>query len=275
MENKNGTGTATAIARELYEAKVGMEAVSRAGHNPQLKGVIHEVLVKDAINSNPANLLSGKIGALSKSTTAVRDDLLVRQGGKIVERMQLKDTAKSIAKTIQQASDGKYQGTNLVGTPETVQAYKAAVQKASERGICVTQKMSSSGVSSSDTARIATKTLGNAAGKLTVDSVAKVAGSSGAIGAVVSGGVEIVSSSIKLASGEIDEDTFVENVARETIGGGLAAAGGSAAATAAATGAATLLAATSAPLWAPLAAGVGAAVLVGCGIKSLWDSLWE
>lgn len=273
--SENNSGAAVAAAREAYEAKVGMEAVARAGNNPQLKGIVHEVLVRDSINCNPANLLNGTTATLVKSTTAVRDDILVKHGGEIVKRMQLKDTPGAIAKTVQQVSNGKYAGTNLVGTSETVQAYNAAVERAAAKGVSVTQKMSSSGISSADTARIATKTLGNSAGKLTTSAVAKVAGSSGVVGGAISGGIELISSGVKLANGEIDGGEFVGNVAKETVGGGLAAAGGSAAATAAAAGTATLLAATAAPVWVPAAVGLGVAVAIGSGIKSLWDCLCD
>lgn len=273
--SENNRGTAVATAREAYEAKVGLEAVSRAGRNPQLKGIVHEMLVKDSINCNPANVLNGTTATLAKSTTAVRDDILLKQGGEIVKRMQLKDTPNSIAKTLQQVSGGKYAGTNLVGTKETVQAYNAAVERAVAKGVTVTQKMSTSGISSADTARIATKTLGNSAGKLTANSVVKVAGSSGVVGGAISGGIELISSGVKLANGEMDGEEFVGNVTKETVGGGLAAAGGSAAATAAAAGAATLLAATAAPVWVPAAVGLGTAVAIGSGIKSLWDCLWD
>ena len=65
------------------------------------------------------------------------------------------------------------------------------------------------------------------------------------------------------------------SVSRETVGGGLSAAAGSAAATAATTLAATALAGTTAPLWVPGAIAVGAAVVVGSGVKSLWDCLFD
>lgn len=273
--SKSNQGSTVATVREAYESKVGLEAVSRAGHNPHLKGIVHEILVKDRINFNPTNILNGTKATMAKSSTAVRDDILLKQGGEIVKRMQLKDTPGSITKTVQQVSNGKYTGTNLLGTKETVKAYNAAIEKAATKGVTVTQKMSNSGISSSDTARIATKTLGNSAGKLTTGSVAKVAGSSGVIGGAISGGIELVSSGVKLANGEINGEEFVGNVTKETVGGGLAAAGGSAAATAAAAGAATLLATTAAPVWIPAAIGIGAAVAVGSGIKCLWDSLWD
>ena len=106
-------------------------------------------------------------------------------------------------------------------------------------------------------------------------SVAKAAFSSSGAGAVISGGIEAVASGVKLAQGEIDGEEFVGNVAKETVGGGLSAAAGTAAATVVGAGAAAALSAVSAPLWVPGAVAVGAAVAVGSGIKALWDSLWD
>lgn len=271
-ENKgNQAGTFTAAAREAYESKVGIEAVERIGRNKNVKGVVHEILVKDRINANPANILNGKKAVLSESTTAVRDDVLVKQGGKIVERMQLKDTSKSIGDTIKQVGSKHYVGTKLVGTNETAKAYTEAISKAADKGVKVTQKMTSSGISSSDTARIATKTIGTSAGKLTASSVAKAAGSSGIAGAAISGGIEIVSSGKKLLDGEIDGKEFVTNVAKETAGGGISAAAGTTAAAVVTTGAATVLATTTAPLWVVPAIGIATTVAVGAGVKKLWD----
>ena len=164
MANKNN-GTVIAATREIAESKVGLEALARAGRNPQLKGVVHEVAVKNLYNAAPQRILDGTKAVLSKSPTAVRDDLLIMKGSNVVGRMQLKDTAGSIQKTIAQVKDGHYAGTVLKGTKETVSAYNTAVQKAASSGTNITQKMTSTGISSSDTARIATKTIGNAAGK--------------------------------------------------------------------------------------------------------------
>ena len=268
--NNDNAGTMTAAARSAYEGKVGLEAMERAGRNPNLKGIVHEVLVKDAHNVNPANIPSGKAASLTKSATAVRDDVIVQQAGKVISRMQLKDIAGSISKTVKQAASGKYAGTQLVGTKETVEAFDKAAKAAG-----VTQKMTSSGVSSTDTARIATQTIGNSAGKITASSISKVARSSGAMGAAISGGIEVLSSGVKLLDGEINGEEFTANVVRETAGGGLAAAAGSTAATVASAGAATVLASVSAPVWIPAAIGVGAALAVGSVVKGIWDSIFD
>ena len=266
-------GTAAATGRSAYESKVGVEAVIRSGgKNPQLKGVVHEVLYRDSLTLTPGNLASGTKGVLSRSATAVRDDVLLKQGSKVVGRAQLKDTVSGVSKTVKQAASGKYAGTKLMGTKETVAAYEKAVENLAKNGTKVTQKMTSTGISSADTSRIAAQTIG---GSVSTVSLAQVALSSGAAGAVVSGGIEVVSSGIKLANGEIDGEEFVGSVAKETVGGGLAAAGGSAVATVATAGAATILAATTAPAWLPGAIGLGVTVAVGSAIKGVWDSIFD
>lgn len=272
MEHKQ-TGTAAAAGRSAYEAKVGAEAVLRSGgKNPQLKGVVHEIRYRDSITMAPKNLLSGTKGVLSKSATAVRDDVLTMRGGAVVGRAQLKDTLNSVEHTVRQASSGKYAGTNLMGTKETVKAYNTAVARMAERGTTVTQKMTSTGISSAETSRIAAQTVGGTVGAA---SVAQAALASSGTGAVLSGGVEAVISGVKLAKGEIDGEEFVGNVARETVGGGLSAAAGTAAATVVSAGAATVLASVSAPVWVPGAIAVGAAVAVGSGVRALWDGIWS
>lgn len=54
MQKIKKSGAAAAAGRSTYEAKVGVEAVIRSGgKNPQLKGVVHEILYRDSITTNP------------------------------------------------------------------------------------------------------------------------------------------------------------------------------------------------------------------------------
>ena len=272
-KNNNQTGTVTAAGRSVYETKVGVEAVVRSGgKNPQLKGVVHEILYRDSLTVAPKNLASGAKGALSKSVTAVRDDVLLKQGGSVVGRAQLKDAVVTADKVARQAAGGKYAGTKLMGTKETVAAYEKAAANLAKNGTKVTQKMTSTGISSADTSRIAAQTIG---GSLKAAQLGQAALTSGVTGAVLSGVIETASSGVKLVNGDIDGGEFAANVAQEAVGGYLAAAGGSAAATAAGIGAATLLAGSTAPLWVPGAVAVGAAVAAGSVVKSVWDNVAE
>ena len=179
MENKqNHYGTAAMAAGETYEAKVGMEMLERCGNNPNGKGVVHELLYRDAYNANPLNIASGRNAQLARSATAVRDDIVIRQGGKIVRRAQLKDTANSVGKTVQQAAGHKYAGTALMGTEETTAAYTAKTAKVGSD----LQKMQSTGISSGTTSRIANKALGKA---LPLDSVLSAAGTAAGFGGAI------------------------------------------------------------------------------------------
>ena len=270
-EKKNKqAGTAVAVTRELYDGKVAVETFERAGRNPNLHGHVHEILYRDSINANPANIKNGVHATLTKSPTAVRDDIVVKQGGKVIKRCQLKDTSQSISKTVQQVKNQHYKGTNLMGTSETTSLYKAA---ASKSRIPVNQQMHSTGISSNNTKRIASQVTGATGQGITVATMKQVAKTSGVGGAVVGGGIEAVRAGIDLVDGKIDGEEFAGRVAKETVGGGLSAAGGSVAASVAATGAATVLATTAAPVWVPAVVGVGAAIVVGGAVKSCFDNV--
>ncbi len=268
MENKKNNGTYSSVAKEIYEGKVGAEAFLRAGNNKNLHGIVHEVMYKDVQNIKPNNIFNGVEATLSKSPTVLRDDVILMQSGKVVGRAQLKDTANSINHTIKQVASGKYKGTNLMGTKETVAAYNNGIIKLASKGTDVTQKMTSTGISSSDTVRIASKTIG---GNLSGSLLTNAAKSSGTFGAIVSGGIEAISSGKEFLDGDIDGEEFATRVVKETVGGGISAAAGGAAATAAATTAAGVLATTTAPVWIPAAIGLGAAMAVGSVAKGVWD----
>ena len=271
MTNKNNGGTVASTGRAIYEGKVGTEAVIRSGgKNPQLKGVVHEILYRDSINATPANLANGTKATLSKSATAVRDDILKMNGGQVVGRAQLKDTASSISKTVKQAASGKYAGTNLMGTKETVNAYNKAIDSMKAAGKQVPQKMTSTGISSMDTSRIATQTIG---GKVSSAALKKCAASSAGAGAALSAGIEVLSSGSKLAKGEISGEDFICNVTKETISGAATAAAASTASAMVSTAAASFLATTAAPVFVPAAIGVGAAIVVGSKVKSFLGSI--
>lgn len=270
--NKKGTqsGAAVATTREVYDGKVAVEAFNRAGRNQNLHGHVHEIIYRDTINANPANIKNGVQATLTKSPTAVRDDIVVKQGGKVIQRCQLKDTSQSVSKTVQQVKNQHYKGTNLMGTQETTKLYEAAAKNSR---VPVSQQMHSTGISSNNTKRIASQVTGATGQGITAATMKQVAKTSGVGGAIVGGGIEAVRAGVDLIDGQIDGGEFVGRVAKETVGGGLSAAGGSVAASVAATGAATVLATTAAPVWVPAAVGVGAAIVVGGAVKSCFDNM--
>ena len=275
MKNNKYT-EATIMAKEGYEAKVGLEALNRAGRNMQLKGHVHEILFKDQYNSNPINIIQGKTAALTKSPTAQMRDVVMKQGNKVIGHAQLKDTVSKsgVRKTIEQIKAGHYNKTAVYGTKETVKKI----------GSSVTQKVKSTGISSSTTKRIADKALGNAATLNTVTSAVK---SGGSVGAIAGAGIEAVSSVVDVFNGKKSVDEAVGDVAVAGIKGGITGAAGAATSTVAAgvagsaigaamtTTAGAAVASTAigaaAVTVAPVAVGFAAACAVCSFIGSIFD----
>jgi len=177
MSRKNGSKLevqATTAVKEVYEYKSGLEAVKRVGDLPpdKLKGVVHEVMFKDRFNLK--NAFSGKKAILSRSRQAVRDDVLIQDGKKIVERLQLKDTSKSVGDVVRRVKQGQYRATKLVGTEETAKAYN---QVAVKQGIG--KSMRSSKISTNTTERVAAKVKGSMPSAKSLLHGAKQAGKEG------------------------------------------------------------------------------------------------
>lgn len=265
---KDNKATVAGMMKEGYEAKVGLEALNRAGKCPQLKGIVHEVMFKDKFNVDPAHLLKGEQAVLTKSPTAQMKDIVVMKGNKVVGSMQLKDTVSNagVRKTVEQIKNGHYNKTAVYGTKETAEKIAGRVS----------QKVHSTGISSETTKRIADKALGHMP---TADALAGAAKSGGLFGGAVGAGIEAVSSLADVMDGEKDLDEAVVDVAAagvkgaavgavgSTVGSLAAGAAGSAASAAAATGIGSTVAGTAiggmAIAAAPVAAGLAAAALAG------------
>lgn len=202
---------ATTAVKEAYEYKSGLEAVKRVGDLPpdKLKGVVHEVMFKDRFNLK--NAFSGKKAILSRSRQAVRDDVLIQDGKKIVERLQLKDTSKSVGDVIRRVKQGQYRATKLVGTEETAKAYN---QVAVKQGIGKT--MRSSKISTNTTERVAAKVKGSMPSAKSLLHGAKQAGKAGAI---VSAGIAAATSAVGYFNGEIDEKEAAAKVVSAGVAG--------------------------------------------------------
>ena len=263
------------VARGLYEGKAGAEALARAGRNPQLKGIVHEVMFKDGYNCNPVHILRGESAHLTKSATAQMKDIMFMKNGRVHGSAQLKDTisGSGVRKTIDQIRSGHYNKTSILGTDETVAKVAGKV----------TQKMRSTGISSETTGRIASTALGQAP---TWGVVASAAKSGGLSGAVVGGGIEAVSSAIDVLNGDKDIEDAVADTAAAVAKGGIAGAASMAAAPVAAgavgsavgalTGGAALTGmAGMAVAAAPVAASVVAVVAVGSAVGCLWDAIFD
>lgn len=261
------------IVRNGYEAKVIKESLDRAGNNPQLKGIIHEVLIKDAINANPTNLLYGVKASLTKSANAKTVDIVVRQAGKNIQRIQAKDTVASISKTVKQIKSGQYNSAKILASKET---FAKLTEKAAKEGI--TKTIKSSGISSNTTQALAVK-----AGVTGMNGVSKAcmtaAKGSAATGAVVSTGFAVFQGIKDLHNYDKDLGEVILDVSKEAAGGAISAAGASAAATAGGAAVACGLASAgivgTTAVVATVAAPVVIAVGVGYAIKSIWDSIFR
>lgn len=271
-ESKN----AMVVAREAYDAKVGAEALMRAGKCKQLKGVVHEILFKDAYNSNPRNILAGRHAELTKSTTARVKDVIIKQNGKVVGHAQLKDVVspEGVAKTVKQINAGKYAKTRVYGTKETVEKMAGKTS----------QQVHSSGISTETTTRIANKALG----KMPSIKGLHAAGKAGGVaGAAFGAGIEAICSLNDVVNGKKSIEDAVGDVAVAGVRGG-ATGYASAVAGSAAAGAAGGLLATSGigaavggtavgaacVTAAPLVAGFAASCVVANFVSDLWDEIF-
>lgn len=256
-KKKANPGTVIAVGKQVYDGSVVTRALKRAGKNKNLKGHAFEIMTCDRHNSNVKNIIQGKKAVLTKSPTAIRDDIVVKQGKKVVGRMQLKDTPKGINDTVKKVSSGQYKGTKLVGTKETKKAYDAAVATKNTHGANITQKMKTNGISSADTELIQAKALGGNViknGRVIAGQAAKT----GATSAAVSGGIAAISNVRQVAKGEKTKSEAVVDVAREAGTGAVSGI----VANAAGTAATVLVAATPA---APAAVVAGVVVSAAAG----------
>lgn len=281
MKNTNSRNNVAGSASNVYEASVGMRALNRAGQNPQMKGIVQEIMYCDKYNTNMGNILNGHHMDLTKSTTAHMKDVIAKNSaGKVVSHAQLKDTISNagVRKTVQQIKSGHYSKTRVIGTEETA----AKVNKVLEK-YGVKQRVESSGISSKTTSRIADKTLGKMPTISTLSSAAKAGG---VTGAAVGAGMEAISSigdwlEGDKSAGEAAADVAVAGVkggvtgaVSGVIGSAAAGATGSAIAAATATTVGSAVAGTAVGAAAIAAAPVVAAVAAPMVVFGLLGSLF-
>ena len=256
-------------AKTAYEGSVIARAVQRAGNNPHLKGHIHEILIQDS--RNVRNLFNGARTELTKSTTASTVDLVTMRGGKVIERIQVKDVTSSsgINKLVKQCADGKYRSAKLIGSEESTQLFNKAAEKAG-----ISKRMTSSGVSSKTSTSLAQRA--GAAGSGTLGSaMAQAARSGGAAGAVISAGVEAVRSVVDWSNGDADGLEVAGRVTKAAAKGGVSGAAAGAAATAAGAGAAAAVTALGVTGGAAVVATVGAPLLVAVGVGYVASEVFD
>ena len=259
------------VGKHLYEASVKARAIQNAGGCNNLNGHILEIMGADKTNLNPFN---GLHETLVKSRTAHAVDSVVTKGGKIVQRVQYKDTAKSIGDTVRRVKDGQYNSVTLKGTSETAKVFNRYAEK---HGIA--KRMQDTGISS-DTTKALAKSCGAAKQVPLARAAGVAAKSGGVVGGAVSGGISVITNTFALVNGEKDAGEALGCIAKDTAGGALSGAGSAAAATV--TGAAvasavagTAIAGTAIGTACVVAAPVAVALGVGCAITAIWDAIWD
>lgn len=222
-KNDNIKTNRVLAALEHYNDTIGQEALSRAGCNQQLKGIVHEMLFRDKCNMNPSSILKGNVTVLTKNPTAHNVDLVTMNEGKAVAKYQLKDCTSDsgIRDTLGRVRKGQYRNTQLMGTEETTKKYNS-MKSPNDR------PMKSTGVSSKRTGRIADNAGVKSPDKNTVMNNFKDIGScamnSAGIGAAFSAAGSIYSNLEKYNNGEIDGVEYMGEVAKDTAKGAVKSA---------------------------------------------------
>lgn len=263
---ESNVSTGLNSVQTIYEGSVNARVVERAGNlaSSQSKGIAHEIMYADKLNVTRPEL---GVTKLSTKTNAVRDDLVSVKDGVVKYRAQLKDTVSSsgVNKTVTQGMNGKYQGTNFMGTKETTELYNQATKNTAA------QKMSSTGISSKDTSRI-TESF---SGKMTsLENIAHNSTRAGSFGAVASVAVGAVEDIVNSESGDEMLAHAASNGVRGFASGYVGSAAATVATSATAAGIASVPALAAAPLVAvaaPVAAGIVAATVAGKVVMDATD----
>ncbi len=263
---ESNVSTGLNSVQTIYEGSVNARVVERAGNlsSLQSKGIAHEIMYADKLNVTRPEL---GVTKLSTKTNAVRDDLVSVKDGVVKYRAQLKDTVSSsgVNKTVTQGMNGKYQGTNFMGTKETTELYNAATKNTAA------QKMSSTGISSKDTSRITESFSGKMP---SLDNIVHNSSRAGSFGAVASVAVGAVEDIVNSESGEEMLAHAAANGARGFASGYVGSAAATVATSATAAGIASVPALAAAPLVAvaaPVAAGIVAATVAGKVVMDATD----
>lgn len=263
---ESNVSTGLNSVQTIYEGSVDARVVERAGNlaSSQSKGIAHEIMYADKLNVTRPEL---GVTKLSTKTNAVRDDLVSVKDGVVKYRAQLKDTVSSsgVNKTVTQGMNGKYQGTNFMGTKETTELYNAATKNTAA------QKMSSTGISSKDTSRITESFSGKMP---SLDNIAHNSSRAGSFGAVASVAVGAVEDIVNSESGDEMLAHAAANGVRGFASGYVGSAAATVATSATAAGIASVPALAAAPLVAvaaPVAAGIVAATIAGMVVMDATD----
>lgn len=260
MSKADKTVYGIGLANGTYQWSVAQRALQRAGHCKNLKGHVLEICYKDRFNADVRNIAAGRRAYLTKSPIAVRDDIVVKQGGCIVKRFQCKDTPSSagVQDTVKRIREGQYSRTNVVGTTETADAVNRSLKNGKTK---TATRVQDSGVSSKTTELIACQANGANPFKH-LGAVGHYAGNMAKGGAIVGGAASIVKNGNDVLKGRQDADEAVMGVVCDT---------GKSAASAAVAGAVDVsvtMAVAMVPPLAPAAKPIGAAAGMAAGFAT-------
>ncbi len=179
----------TEIIRETYDSSVLSRMSGRAGSGSRYgaPGIAFEVMAVDRANASTI-LKPDIVTKVTKSSTATQVDAVTMQAGKVIERIQYKDTVSpsGVYKTINQVADGKYQQAQLKGTIEAAEKFNSAVKKSS-----ISKTMESTGISHNTTQRLGDKFTGQ---PLNASNLGDAIKGSTAVAVGITAGVEVVKS---------------------------------------------------------------------------------
>ena len=269
MDKKTNTkriAVLSEVGREGYEASVMARMVGRSGaYSPKgASGNVLEIMAND--KANLKNILKpDTITKLTKSPVATQVDAVTMRGGKVLERIQYKDTpsVSGIQKTLKQVESGKYRQTQLRGTTETAEKFNLLAEK---KGI--SKRMESTGISTKTTNRIGDKFVGQTPKLASLGNAAKT---SATMAAGVTAGIEVVKS---IANGDsVGECTG--HVVSKSAESAITAVVSTVAAEATFGVASTLLASSAIPVVGPLVAAGIVAVGAGSVVGELTDGVFD
>lgn len=253
--------------KQVYEASVIERMNGRCGTSPKgAKGIAFEVMDIDQTNAKDF-FASDRVTRVTKNPSAPQIDAVTMQDGVVVKRIQYKDTASSINKTLNQVKSGKYDQATLRGTKETAERFNAM---APDRGIRKT--MEASNLSTRDTTRVGDKFLAVNRGTMPANLGANMcnAAKSSAVGAAgLTAAIEVGKS---ILNGD-DAGTCANNVVSKASESVVAGAAAGLAGEAAFVGAALVCPPLAVP--AAIVGGIAAGTAVGGAVEGAFDEIGE
>ena len=264
-DNKNegkNLGIGSEIAREGYEASVVHRMTGRAGAKPPKgsPGIALEIMATDKRNMKDL-LKPDTVTKLTKSSTATQVDAVTTKSGKVIERIQYKDTVSpsGVRKTVNQVKSGKYQQAQLWGTKEAAKQYN---DMAKAEGI--SKRMHSTGISHNSTQRVGDKFTKQ---PIKAASLGDAVKNSTAIAVGITAATEVVKS---VANGD-----SVGECTANVVSKGVESAVTASAAAVVGEVAGSIAAVTSAPAVVPAAIGIGAATIAAKVVGEVTDGAFD